>query len=445
MKSYKAYAVAVGVSLASLSQGVVAAEDLVSVLERAKISDPSFLGAGFVRSAEKEAVKQARARLLPSLSFDAEQTQNTDTIKRSANQVANNTSADYDKTNYTLTLTQSIYNHEYWVRYSQAKDVRRRADTEFDAARQQLLVEVAERYFVVLKTKEQLGAIKAEKKALKLHAEFTAKSRKAGLGRASEVVDAEARYYTALAEEAQFSKTLDDARFSLMEMTDEMPEELRPIQEDLPLLMPDPADAKDWIEQALSRNPDVTTQQHRLEEARKEIKAQNAGHYPSLNLVYRKYNEDTGGSLFGGASETESDQIAVELNLPIYQGGSVSSRKREAVSRMFKAKEDLQKAKREVRTEVNSSFQGVVANIAQIEALHKTVMAQKAVLKNKQSGYKNGLYTILIVLDAQRDLADAERNYIAARYDYVINSLKLKRAAGILVEQDLIAMNGWLK
>jgi len=432
-------------SVTSLAASVQAAEGLVEVLAKAKQSDPSFLGAGFLRTAEKEAVKQARARLLPSLSFDVEQRQNTDTIKQSENQVTNATSADYDQTAYTLTLNQSIYNHEFWTRYRQSKDVGLRADSDFDSAQQKLLADVAERYFTVLKTQEQLGAIRAEKKALKKHAEFTAKSRKAGLGRASEVVDAEARYYTALAEEAQFTKTLGDAQFALMEMTGEMPGDLRPIKEKIPLATPDPASPGDWIEQGLERNPEVRSQQHRLAEARKEIKAQNAGHYPSLDLVYRKYNEDTGGSLFGGASETESDELALQFKLPIYQGGAVSSRKREAISRMYKTQEDLYKAKRTVQTEVNSAFQGVVANIAQIEALHKTVMAQKAVLENKQRGYKNGLYTILIVLDAQRDLANAERNYIAARYDYAINSLKLKRAAGVLVEEDLVLINNWLQ
>lgn len=428
-----------------LATSAYAAEGLVEVLAKAKQSDPSFLGAGFVRSAEREAVKQARARLLPSLSIDLEQTQITDNIKQSDNTNTNGNTADYDESQYTLTLTQSIYSHEYWTRYRQAKDVGLRADSDFDSARQELLADVAERYFNVLKTQEQLGAIRAEKRALKKHAEFTAKSRKAGLGRISEVVDAEARYYTALAEEAQFAKSLDDARFALMEMTGDMPGDLRPIKEKLPLSPPDPAVPNDWIEQGLERNPEVRSQKHRLEEARKEIKAQNAGHYPTLDLVYRKYTDETSGSIFGGASEIESDEIELRFSLPIYQGGAVSSRKREAISRMYKAQEDLHKANRTVRTEVNSAFQGVIANIAQIQALHKTVMAQKAVLENKQRGYKNGLYTILIVLDAQRDLANAERNYIAARYDYAINSLKLKRAAGVLVEEDLVLMNNWLK
>ncbi|MGH1372074.1 MAG: TolC family outer membrane protein [Cellvibrionaceae bacterium] len=436
---------AVAISSIVLSAGAHAAEGLMDILAKAKLADPSYLGAGFEREAEREGVTQARARLLPSLSYSIQETDNTDEIVSSENQVANASSADYDTTTSTLTLNQSIYNHELWVRYGQSKVGRDRADVDYDRARQELLIGVSERYFTVLKTKEQLGAISAEKEALKRHMEYATKSQRAGLGRRAEVVDAEARYFTALAEEAQFTKSLDDARFALMELTGELHEELRPIQERLPLDLPDPAMPQEWIDRGLAQSPDVLSQQFAFEEARLEVKAQTAGHYPTLDLVYRQFTEEQSGSLFGGASEVDSDELALQLNVPIYQGGSVSSRRREAIQRMHKSQEDLTRVRRTVKTDVNSAFQGIIANIAQVRALQKTVTSQQEVLKNKQKGLQAGLYTMLVVLDAQRDLADAERNYIEARYDYAINSLKLKRATGVLLESDLEAMNNWLK
>ncbi|GAB3096888.1 TolC family outer membrane protein [Aestuariicella hydrocarbonica] len=442
----KNYITGAGVALLWLaSVPSLASEGLLDILSQAKTADPSFRGAAFERAAEQEAVKQARARLLPSLSFNAERTDNSDAIVESENQVANASSADYETTTYALTLNQSIYNHEYWVRYSQSKVVRDRADVEFDRARQDLLINVAERYFTVLKTEEQLSAISAEKEALQRHVEYASKSRNAGLGRRAEVVDAEARYYTALAEEAQFSKGLDDALFSLMQLTGQLHEELRPMQEKLPLELPDPAMPQPWIERGVTGNPDILSQQFTLQEARMEVKAQTAGHYPTLSLVYRNFDEDQGGSLFGGTSRIEGDEIALQLEVPIYQGGAVSSRRREAIERMHKSQEDLTRVLREVKTDVNSAFQGVMANIAQVKALQKTVSSQREVLRNKEKGLQAGLYTMLVVLDAQRDLADAQKNYIEARYDYAINSLKLKRAAGVLVEGDLVAINNWLR
>ncbi len=434
------------VALLWLASGTtLASEGLLDVLNKAKDADPAFRGAGHQQAADQEAVKQARARLLPTLAFSAERTENSDDIVDSDNQVTNGSSADYDTTSFALTLNQSIYNHEYWVRYNQSKVVRDRADIALDKARQDLLIEVAERYFTVLKTEEQLHAISAEKEALQRHVEFASKSRSAGLGRRAEVVDAEARYFTALAEEAQYMKALDDARFALMEKTGLLHDELRPMQEEVPLLLPEPAAPQAWIERALSGNPDIQTQQFSLEEARMEVKAQTSGHYPTLNLVYRKFDEDQGGSLFGGTSRIEGDEIALQLEVPIYQGGSVSSRRREAIELMYKSEEELTRVKRQVQYEVNSAFQGVMANIAQVKALQKTVSAQREVVMNKERGLQAGLYSMLVVLDAQRDLADAERNYIEARYDYAINSLKLKRAAGVLVEGDLQGVNGWLQ
>lgn len=433
------------VSCGLTSFSVTASEGLLDILSLAKDADPTFRGASFERAAEQEAVKQARARLLPTIAFNVERTDNSDEIVESENQVADASSADYETSTYALTLNQSIYNHEYWVRYSQSKVVRDRADVEFDKARQNLLIKVAERYFTILKTEEQLRSISAEKEALRRHVEYASKSRSAGLGRRAEVVDAEARYYTALAEEAQFAKSLDDARYSLMELTGALHEELRPIQEALPLDLPEPAMPQPWIDRGLTGSPDVLSQQFTVEEARMEIKAQTSGHYPTLNLVYRNSDEDQGGSLFGGTSRVEGEEIALQLDVPIYQGGAVSSRRREAIERMYKSQEDLTRIQREVRTDVNSAFQGVMANIAQVKALQKTVSAQTEVLRNKEKGLQAGLYSMLVVLDAQRDLADAEKNYIEARYDYAINSLKLKRAAGVLVESDLVAINGWLR
>lgn len=435
----------IAVSSLAFMANAQAAEGLLDILGKAKLADPSYLGAAFEREAEREGVTQARARLLPSLSYSIQETDNTDDIASSENQVANASSATYDTTTSTLTLNQSIYNHELWVRYGQSKVGRDRADVDYDRARQELLISVSERYFTVLKTKEQLGAISAEKEALKRHMEYATKSQRAGLGRRAEVVDAEARYFTALAEEAQFTKSLDDSRFALMELTGELHEELRPIQERLPLDLPDPAMPQEWIDRGLAQSPDVLSQQFAFEEARLEVKAQTSGHYPTLDLVYRQFTEEQSGSLFGGASEVDSDELALQLNVPIYQGGSVSSRRREAIQRMHKSQEDLTKVRRTVKTDVNSAFQGIIANIAQVKALQKTVTSQQEVLKNKQKGLQAGLYTMLVVLDAQRDLADAERNYIEARYDYAINSLKLKRATGVLVESDLEAMNNWLQ
>lgn len=433
------------VILLSVANSASGAEGLLAILEKAKRADPQFLGAGFQRDAVAESVNQARSRLLPSLAFTAERTENKDTYIKSETLVLDLDELKYNTTNTAVTLNQSIYNHADWVRYRQSKVIRSRADVEYDKARQDMLLNVAERYLVVLKTKGQLAAIQAEKKALEGHMDYAVKSRRAGLGRLSDVVDAEARYFTALAEEAEFVKTLNDARFNLMQLTGELPPELKPLREDMPLNLPQPEDSQHWIDLGQKTNPDVLAQQFTLDESRMEVKAQTAGHYPSLNLVLRKYTDKQSDSQFGGGSEIDRDEAAIQLDFPLYEGGDVSSKRREAIKRMHKSQEDLTRIMRSIELDVSSAYQGVVANIAQVMALQKTVASQEEVLRNKIKGQQAGLYTLLIVLDAQRDLADAQRNYVGARYDFAINQLKLKRAAGVLVEPDLGEVSRWLQ
>jgi outer membrane protein len=209
--------------------------------------------------------------------------------------------------------------------------------------------------------------------------------------------------------------------------------------------MPSPASPNEWITRGITNNPDVAVAEKILEESRYEIKAQKAGHYPTLMLEFNAYDQDTDGSLYGGGSRVETEDIILRLEMPLYEGGAVSSRSKEAAQMMYKAQEDVYLIKRDVKNEVQSSFHGVVANISQIKALKRALTAQENVLNSKQKGLKSGLYNMMAVLDAEQDLAGARQAYIAVRNDYAINYVRLKRATGVLVADDIAAVNGWLE
>jgi outer membrane protein len=432
---------AAGVMLVGASAN---AENLLQVLGKAKMADPQFLGAGFERDAVAESVKQARARLLPGVTYSIEQMDSDQTIVQAGNDVFGSGQQTYETDTDTITLSQSIFNYEYWMRYGQAKVARTRADYEFEKAYQDLLLRVGEVYFELLKAREQLSSIAAEKAALEGHLNYAKKSFDAGLGREAEYQDARARYLSSVAQEIEYQRLYGDARYAMLEIIGHLPERLDGMQSELPLISPEPANAEEWVARGLESNPDVKVAQEQLQEARYEIRAQNAGHYPTLSLVVQEYNQESGGSLYGGAQEIEQQDVVITFDLPIYQGGAVSSRKREAVSRMLKAQEELTQAKRVVENQAQSAYHGVVANIAQIKALQQTVVAQKAVLDNRERGFQSGLYSIIAVLDAQQDLAKAQQNYISARNDYAVNFIRLKRAAGVLIDADLAQVNGWL-
>ena len=434
----------VGVLIAGLCSGPVLADDLLGLLAEAKLADPVYSGAGFEREASEEGVTQARARLFPSASFSWEEKETDQDIKETDNNVFASGKASFDTSTYSLSLSQSVFDYERWIRLSQSKVTLSRFDERLEQAIQDLLLRLSERYFEQLKTREQLAAVAAEKEALQQHLEYAEKALKAGLGRPAEVYDAEARYLAAVAREIEFEKAYSDAQYNLKEIIGRAPGTLAPIKDDVPLLNPDPMSVEEWISRGLDSNPDVRIQLKAVEEAEYEIKAQRGGHFPTFTLTYDDFREDTDGSLFGGGSDVDTEELALRFEVPIYQGGAVNSRRREAEKQMLKAQEDLELARRSVENQAQSSYRGVVANIAQIEALKKTVDAQKSVLETRQKGFQSGIYSFIRVLDAQNDLAAAQQAYAEARNDYAINYIRLKRAAGILVEEDLRAVNSWL-
>lgn len=421
------------------------AENLLEVLQQAKQADPIFLGAGYERAAVGETLEQATARMYPSLTLSAERKQTDQDIARADNTVFATGETDFSTRTLSATLTQPVFNYESTMRIEQAKVAKGRSDIEFDKAYQDLLLRVSEAYFEQLKAREQLAAIASEKEALKRHYDYAKKSFEAGITREAEATDAEARYLSSLAQEIEYQRNYEDARYKLMEIIGRLPSRLAPMREVLPLVLPEPARPSDWIAMGLVNNPDILIPKQNLEEARYEIKAQNGGHFPRLDFVINQYSQDTDGSLFGGGSDVDTTEIAVKLEMPIYQGGAVSSRKREAKQRMYKSREDVALAQRTIETQAQSAFQGIVATMAQITALKKTVFAQQSVLENKEKGFQSGLYSIIAVLDAQQDLANAQQSYVAARNDYAINYVRLKRAAGVLEETDLATINGWLE
>jgi len=422
------------------------AESLLDVWADAQKADPVFLGAGYERDAMYEIADQTSARRYPSLVFAAEHKRTEQDIRRASNTVyAAGSKMDFDTDAWSATLTQPLFNHESNMRVKQSTIAKDRSDIEFEKAYQDLMLRVAESYFEKLKAEEQLAAIAAEKQALQRHYEYAQKSYEAGITRQAEATDAEARYLSSLAQEIEYQRVNDDAKYRLREIIGRLPKTLSPMKEELSLSLPEPTDPEAWIAQGLENNPDVLIPRKNVEEARYEVKVQDAGHYPRVDFYATHGNEDTGGSLFGGGSDVDTTEIGVKLELAIFQGGAVNSRQREAKKRMLMSAEQEALAARTLENQAQSAYRGIVANIAQIKALRKTVAAQQSVVENKEKGLQSGLYSMIAVLDAQQDLASARQSYVEARNDYAINFVRLKRAAGVLSESDLAKVNGWLE
>ena len=231
----------------------------------------------------------------------------------------------------------------------------------------------------------------------------------------------------------------------MFELTGTTPKRLAALGKNLDLVEPSPSGVSHWVELAEKQNPTLQSQRHAVEIAQQEVSRQNAGHMPTLDLVLRESNRDTGSTLFGGGSNVDTQELMLRLSLPLYQGGSVSSKKRQAIARQYSAMEDLVRLQRQSRRQTQDAYWGVQTAIKRVASLEKAVIAQQETLSLKQASFENGLNTALTVLDAERDLYSARKDFAKARYDYLLNGLRLKAQVGVLVEADLLAINQWLQ
>jgi len=268
---------------------------------------------------------------------------------------------------------------------------------------------------------------------------------KSGMAPVTDLYDARARLASVHAQVIKAESDLRDALQSIREICGTPVSELKALKEELPIIMPNPENPEHWVKVALEQNLKIKSTQYDYDISQKEIDKQMAGHYPKLDLVGRYYREDTGGSLFGGGSVVDTMDLMLQANVPIFEGGLISSRVREAKDKSKKSSENLEKQRRAIVREVNASYDGIRSSMSRADALKKSVESQTVLLEAKERGYKSGLYTSIAVLDAARDLYMYRRDYAQSRYEYVMNTLRLKQAVGTLTEAEIVTINGWLQ
>lgn len=420
------------------------AENLLEVYRKALSNDPQIRGAGFERAAADESVKEAYGRMLPQIGFEYSRS-NTDQEVVSENPFQQDGEDDFPTTDYSLTLTQPLYNRALYTSYQQAKADIQRAEAEYTSKQQDLILRTAQAYLEVLAATDEVGFTGAEKTAVQKQLELVQVMISGGLARKTDLYDAEARFASVEADQISADSNLDDKLQALREMVGELSGDLDSLKAELELVPPQPRDPENWMDAAIKQNPRVLLQARTVEISRYEVTLQKAGHMPTLDLTARMNDRDTEGSLFGGGSEVESNEILLRLNIPIYQGGIVSSRTRRSHQLYQKSLEDLTEMQRAVQRAARAAYHGIISAISKVRALAKSVRSQELALQSRQQGYRSGLFTSLDVLDAERDVYEAKRDYARARYDYLLNSLSLKHSVGTLSEADLEGVNRWLE
>jgi outer membrane protein len=418
------------------------AEGLLAVYELAKTADPVWLGARAGNRAAQEATKQSYANFLPAANLSANTTSNFQDSASNNTRVLDNREK-YNSNAWELSINQPVFRMENYAIHRQAKASVRQADIVLATDAQDLIARVTRAYFDVLSAETELSSVKANKKAIARQLDQAQKRFEVGLIAITDVHEAQAGYDLATADEIAAANKLVLAKVALSEITGKTHDKLYDIQDEIDLLSPDPASMDEWVKRAIENNLSLSAAKAAVEVAQENVKIQRAGHYPTLDLVATGGNNTSHGGDFG--SDTDSETIGLQFSLPIYTGGSVTSRTRQALAELDQSKQNLIETKRSTEKLARDSYLNIVTEISRVRALQQAVVSSQSAVDATEAGFEVGTRTIVDVLNVQRALYQSITDYQKARYIYILNGLALKLAVGSLSGEDLAGVDQLLK
>jgi len=415
--------------------------DLTSIYSLAERNDPNYQQVISKHRAALESRPQARSQLLPSLDITANTKRNNQDITSSST-FGSDGEIDFNSHGYSLNLSQPLFHRDRFIALSQADSEIKESEAKLAKAQQDLIVSVSEAYFNVLRSVDNLEFTKIEVESLSRQLEQANQRFEVGLSAITDVQEAKAGYDLAVAQEIQAINGIDNAKEQIRELTSEYIDKYDGLGENIKLIKPFPEDISSWTELSIKQNLDISAANFALETARKEIKKQSAGHLPTVDIVASHGYDSTGGRF--GSTRTDRSSIGLELNVPIFSGGFVSSKTREAYEQYNFAMHYLEKSRRTAQRNTREAYLGVISGISQVNALKQAVISSETALTATEAGFEVGTRTAVDVVASQRTTSKARRDYSNAKYNYILNTLKLKRSAGTLSPDDLNLINAWL-
>jgi outer membrane protein len=431
--------------VAALFAGQTWAADLISIYREAQLQDATYAAAKAQYIGAQEKLPQARALLLPSVNFGAGTHYNEVNTDYPTNPGFPAGRADFYDYNYGVNVTQPLYRRQNDATYEQAKVQIKQAETQLSASAQDLMTRVAQGYFDVLLARFNLSTIRSQKTAVAEQLEQAKRNFIVGTATITDSREAQARYDLVVAQELGAENDLEVRNRALEQIVGKPVGRLAGLSTPVSLNAPQPADMDAWVEQAYRSSLQVALAQQSLEIAAQEIKKADAGHYPTLDAVGSLTDNYASNSTIGIRSDVKALVVGVQLNVPIYQGGGISSRVREAVAAQERARQELEGARRSVAQQTRQAFLGVTSGLGQIKALQQAVGSTKLQLESTKLGQEVGVRTAVDVLNAEQQLTIAQRDLAQAVYNTIVNQLKLKAAVGKLAEADLAEINILLK
>ena len=411
--------------------------DLLETYQQAKANDPGWRAAQASRLAGVERAPQGRSLLLPTLGLSAATSESDQQVIMPST----NNNYRYGTDSYNILLTQPLYRKQNFAAYAQGIAGANIAEHEFELARQDLILRATLAYFDVLAAQDVLDFAVTEKEAIGRQLALARRNFAVGSATLVDVHEAQARYDLVAAQQITAANDLEVRKEALRALIGTTPAALARLESRLELQPPDPADMEQWVQTATVQSPRIKAQQETLEIARQEVERNSGGHYPTLDLTASRAWSDAGGSVQGFAIESTTNQIGLQFQVPLYQGGGIASRVREATARLEETSQRLDQVRREVVQRTREAYLAIINGMARVRALEQARLSNERALESTVIGYERGLRTGVDVLNAQRELFRTRRDLSQARYDYLISRLRLKTAAGVLQEQDLEDIN----
>ena len=427
--------------IAVLSSSMSRADDLIEVFERALTSDPQLLAEAASQRAVSELDSQATARFLPQISLSA----NNGKVRRRSSAMTFGGNNEYNSHGYTLSLIQPIYRPESLIKSTQAEIAIETAQANYMIAEQDFLLRVAEQYFNFLARQDEVGFAVAKKEANTKQLEQVQLRFDLGLATITDRSESQAGLDLANADLILAFNALDNSKEYLRETSGLYWERLAPLQNEIPLVKPEPENIEQWVKVALVNNLSLRVAKKLKEDAEQVISLERSGHFPSLDLVGEKSYTSQSESNFGGSTKVHQDTLSLRFKLPLFEGGNVLSKTREARHRMDQAMQNEEKHRRLVIRQSREAYNGVVSGISRVKALRQALLSGKQALVSTEAGYEVGTRTTVDVLNVRRDFFKAKIDYSSSMYDYILSSLRLKQSAGTLRRNDLLLINQWLE
>lgn len=434
-------AVAALAAIAALVPSQANAIDLLSVYRMAQGSDPTFEASRYALEAGREKLPQARAGVLPSINLNGNGSRQDGQSSFAGSPF---TDRSVNSWAWSLQLSQPVVRVANWIGVAQAGAQIEQAEAQFAQAESDLILRTSQAYFDLLNARDSVTVARAQLRAVEQQRVLAQRRYDVGEATITDVYESQSRHDLGRSQLVQALNDQEAKQAELERLVGPLPEPVAGLKADVTPPGPEPKDVNAWMAHARENNPVVRTQLAAVEVAEKEVSRNHAAHLPTLDFTAGYGNNYSSGSMISPAdieNRVKSSTIGLQLTIPIYQGGAVNSRVTEAIANRYKSRAELEAAKRQAATQARQAYGGVTSGLSQVEALTSAVTSSLDSVNANKIGYRIGTRVNIDVLNAEQQLFAAQRDLAKARYDTILQGMRLKAAGGTLTEADVQGVN----